>query len=182
MDHEAISFADNVNHMVEATNLPSANGYIQQFHDVLIAFYAMNGLIMNKAKTMMLLFSLGKHDHISVSIGVKPDGTPIKILDEKQIKILGFWTNRSNKIKSHLYKLNANVSNSIKLMSHVLPKININKRKQLLMSKVTYQVDYGAALYIGQTDDIKRKVNTIRMKCYTVILRENMYMVRHKTI
>ena len=37
-------------------------------------------------------------------------------------------------------------------------------------------------MYVGQTDEVKRKLNTVRMKCYQSIIRESIYMVRHKTI
>ena len=74
---------------------------------------------------------------------------------------------------SHVQKLNSKVSNSIRTLSPVLAKLDIEKRKQLVMAKITSQVDYGLAIYLGQTDDIRRKINTVRMKCYNAILREN---------
>ena len=56
------------------------------------------------------------------------------------------------------------------------------KWKQIIMSKVLSQVDYGLSLYLSQTDAINVKVNTLHMKCYNEIIIESTFIMGHRVI
>ena len=141
-NHKSISFVDDFNHMVAAESITSLNKYLQFFHDALIKFYECNGLAMNKGKTKILLYSPKRNEKVDISVGRDKDGNLISIKDEKQIKILGFWTNTQNNMSSHIQKVNANISNSIRILNPVFGKVNMKQRKQIITSRVTSQIDY----------------------------------------
>ena len=58
----------------------------------------------------------------------------------------------------------------------------IETRREIVISKVLSKINYGSALFTGQTASIKRQLNTLTMECYRLILNENTYMIRNKII
>ena len=123
--HKSLCFIDDANHLVASKSISDLNKYLEQFHKVLVGYYDANGLAMNRDKTKVLLYSPCKDDQVRFSVGTSPRETQIFIKDDKQIKVLGFWLNKSNNMSTHISHLNSSVCNTPRILNPVLPKTSM---------------------------------------------------------
>ena len=74
-------------------------------------------------------------------------------------------------MEMHLTKLNGIISHKLSILKPAIAKLSLEERREIIYSKVSSIILYGASLYCGQTDQIKAKFTNILMKCNIAIYK-----------
>ena len=119
----------------------------------------------------------GKENPISIT--TEKDET---IECDKQIKILGWWSNQANTMETHFFRIKSAVHHSAYLLKPALKHLNLNQRKEVVNAKILSKLSYGLALYIGQSEQVKSKLYALIMFCYRLMYAKNTYMMRNSKI
>ena len=88
-----------------------------------------------------------------------------------------YWHNKlaMNSSKTKFMIMNIGENNNKKFLDKPT-------RKEIIYSKVGSIILYGAALYSGQTEQIKAKFTTLLMKCNLMILNRKTFMERNEVV
>ena len=70
-----------------------------------------------------------------------------------------------NSMESNIVEVSSTTALVLNELKPVLKVMDMEMRKEIVTAKVISIVSYGPALYVGQTDVIKRKIEVILMRC-----------------
>ena len=126
----------------------------------------------------------------SKMIMVSDKDNPISIITEhneiiscdKQVKVLGWWSNTKNTMDTHLARTKSIVHQQLFIKKTALQYLNLDQRKEIIRAKVISKIQYGLCFFAGQTEAIKAGISALIMYCYRRILNENTYKMRNKKI
>ena len=176
IEHKTSNFVDDSISVVGAETKAELEQYVQHFYYLLVAYYKINKLKMNGDKSKMIMIN-DKDNPISIST-VKSEC----ISCDKQLLILGWWSNEKNTMDTHLMKLKSSIYHQVHLLKPAMKYMNIHQRKEIVSAKILSKLRYGLFFFIGQTEKIKAGVQAIIMYCYRIIYNENTFKMRNEKI
>ena len=144
--HSITNFVKDSTSVVGAESSQELQSYIQHFYLLLASFYKTNKLKMNSDKTIMIMIK--NKDN---SIKLVPDKNE-NIECNKQLKILGWWSNEMNNMSTHLMRTKSIIHHQAFILKPTLKYLYLKQRKEIINSKILSKLKYGLSFYVGQKD------------------------------
>ena len=178
--HRILTYVDDTQHVISATNNKDLKEYIQDLHDLLVVMYRNNSLAINSDKTEFLCME-------------KDDGenqADFTILDDKRdilkqknnMKILGYTINRDNNLETHMSVCMAKMNRTFNNLRNVLPRMTVKNRRIILNAKIGGQLRLTLPLTLNQNQRVKKRAITMLMKVNKWIHGGNTFMQNKKKI
>ena len=160
IEHDVSNYVDNSTNSIGGESLEDIKRYTEQYMRLVEIYYKANKLKLNAQKTTFM--GMGNDKSRSTKLKLEIGG---KVLtDDLSMKILGWWVTPTNSMAYHLSKIRGPIYNIIAELQPFLKMMTINERKEVVYSKALSIMQYGLALYSGQTEEIKDRVTTIMMR------------------
>ena len=179
--HKVTQYIDDTTSVIGASTNKELKTYMQQYLQLMESFYWHNKLAMNSSKTKFMIMNIGENNNKKIKMKLT-DSKGNEIEDVNQLKILGFWTNSIHSMEMQLSKIKGIVISKLSNLQPTMKFLDKPTRKEIIYSKVGSIILYGAALYSGQTEQIKAKFTTLLMKCNLMILNRKTFMERNEVV
>lgn len=98
------------------------------------------------------------------------------------MKILGIRVNKDNNMRNHLDHLNARVTTTYNSLREVIPFMTPENRKIIINSKLRGQVNLFLLLILNQSQQVRKKAETLLMRINKIIYGKKYFKVCNETI
>ena len=141
-------------------------------------FYRANSLLINSSKTeyMFLDKSINEDDYTIL------DNEGHSVKPKRIMKILGIRVNKDNNMRNHLDHLNARVTTTYNSLRETIPFMTPENRKIIINSKLRGQVNLFLPLILNQSQQVRKKAETLLMRINKIIYGKKYIKVCNETI
>merc|ERR1711954_520962 len=160
IEHDTTNYVDDSSNSIGGNSIEEIKSYTGTYMSLIGKYYDANRLKLNQDKTTVMVVDNPEKKGIRLTLELGED----KVKSDLSIKILGWWITPDNKLNHYISKIKGPIYRTLAEIKPYLQFMNLKQRREVIYSKALSIVNYGLALYTGQTEEIKDKMTALMMK------------------